>query len=227
MTNVGISARSRREPRLDVLGIVSAMLGTGGIARLGRSRPVVLAPADFGSDGSDETAWRSRQHRPRRPRPLPISFGGRTCLINRKVPITRAIFDQGGYQLLDDVGETIVVPFAGFQSVRHAIWDVRRRVRHVLRQRRRCADVVRPAQVAIWRTRRQAGRTGTRSRRSFNDPGFICIAPDPDLGRLRVDDLVSGHDHRRRLFAQSRGQARCGQSTDCGLHDQGRQPHLS
>jgi len=31
---------------------------------------------------------------------------------NQKVPITRGVFDQGGYQLYDNVGETIVVPFA-------------------------------------------------------------------------------------------------------------------
>ena len=30
---------------------------------------------------------------------------------DQQVPITRAVFDQGGYQLYDDVGETIVVPF--------------------------------------------------------------------------------------------------------------------
>jgi hypothetical protein len=30
---------------------------------------------------------------------------------NQQVPITRAVFDQGGYQLYDTVGETIVVPF--------------------------------------------------------------------------------------------------------------------
>lgn len=31
---------------------------------------------------------------------------------NKHVPLIRALFDQGGYQLLDTVGETIVVPFA-------------------------------------------------------------------------------------------------------------------
>lgn len=30
---------------------------------------------------------------------------------NQKVPLTRAVFDRGGYQLYDTVGETIVVPF--------------------------------------------------------------------------------------------------------------------
>jgi hypothetical protein len=30
---------------------------------------------------------------------------------NQQVPITRAVFDQSGYQLYDNVGETIVVPF--------------------------------------------------------------------------------------------------------------------
>jgi hypothetical protein len=30
---------------------------------------------------------------------------------NQEVPITRAVFDQGGYQLYDTVGETVVVPF--------------------------------------------------------------------------------------------------------------------
>ena len=30
---------------------------------------------------------------------------------DQQVPITRAVFDQGGYQLFDSVGETIVVPF--------------------------------------------------------------------------------------------------------------------
>jgi hypothetical protein len=32
---------------------------------------------------------------------------------NRHVPLIRAVFDQGGYQLFDTAGETIVVPFAG------------------------------------------------------------------------------------------------------------------
>jgi len=31
---------------------------------------------------------------------------------NQQVPITRAVFDKGGYQLYDTVGETIVVPFS-------------------------------------------------------------------------------------------------------------------
>jgi hypothetical protein len=31
---------------------------------------------------------------------------------NQNVPLTRAVFDQGGYQLYDTAGETIVVPFA-------------------------------------------------------------------------------------------------------------------
>jgi len=31
--------------------------------------------------------------------------------VNQKVTIVRAVFDQGGYQLYDDKGETIVVPF--------------------------------------------------------------------------------------------------------------------
>ena len=31
---------------------------------------------------------------------------------NQRVPIQRAVFDQGGYQLYDTVGETIAVPFA-------------------------------------------------------------------------------------------------------------------
>ncbi len=31
---------------------------------------------------------------------------------NQQVPIRRAVFDQGGYQLYDSAGETIVVPFA-------------------------------------------------------------------------------------------------------------------
>ncbi len=31
---------------------------------------------------------------------------------NQRVPIQRAVFDQGGYQLYDNVGETIAVPFA-------------------------------------------------------------------------------------------------------------------
>lgn len=30
---------------------------------------------------------------------------------NQRVPLTRAVFDRGGYQLFDTVGETIVVPF--------------------------------------------------------------------------------------------------------------------
>ncbi len=32
---------------------------------------------------------------------------------NQRVPLTRAVFDQNGYQLYDTVGETIVVPFVG------------------------------------------------------------------------------------------------------------------
>ena len=30
---------------------------------------------------------------------------------NQRVPLTRAVFDRGGYQLYDTVGETIIVPF--------------------------------------------------------------------------------------------------------------------
>ena len=32
--------------------------------------------------------------------------------LNQQVPITRAVFDQGGYQLYDNTGDTIAIPFA-------------------------------------------------------------------------------------------------------------------
>ena len=38
-------------------------------------------------------------------------FNWREIPANQEVPLTRASFDQGGYQLYDAVGETIVVPF--------------------------------------------------------------------------------------------------------------------
>ena len=31
---------------------------------------------------------------------------------NQRVPLTRAVFDQNGYQLFDTAGETVLVPFA-------------------------------------------------------------------------------------------------------------------
>lgn len=38
-------------------------------------------------------------------------FNWKEIPVDTKVPLTKATFDQGGYQLYDEVGETIVVPF--------------------------------------------------------------------------------------------------------------------
>jgi len=38
-------------------------------------------------------------------------FNWQEIPVNQQVPITRAVFDEGGYQLYDTVGETIIVPF--------------------------------------------------------------------------------------------------------------------
>ena len=40
-------------------------------------------------------------------------FGWQEVPANQQVPLTRAAFDQGGYQLYDTAGETIIVPFTG------------------------------------------------------------------------------------------------------------------
>jgi hypothetical protein len=38
-------------------------------------------------------------------------FNWKEVPANQQVPVRRAVFDQGGYQLYDKAGETIVVPF--------------------------------------------------------------------------------------------------------------------
>ena len=50
---------------------------------------------------------------------------------NQDVPITHATFDQGGYQIFAQSGETIVVPFANnnmyvMKFLYHPIWHYQR-----------------------------------------------------------------------------------------------------
>jgi hypothetical protein len=89
------TARNRFVAALCVLAIIAIL------RPLHADGPVTMAPpvqaASSGATGSTGAAA--------------TVFNWQEIPVNQNVPITRGIFDQGGYQLFDKAGETIVVPF--------------------------------------------------------------------------------------------------------------------
>jgi hypothetical protein len=63
--------------------------------------PPIAANASPGPDNSSDTSADAAS----------TVFNWQELPVNQKVPLTRAVFDQGGYQLYDTVGETVLIPF--------------------------------------------------------------------------------------------------------------------
>lgn len=90
--------KSTKNTRINqVFGLAAALVLTGGTAHVFAQSPVSIAPpiqtgAPAIADSDSTFQWSEVPQ-------------------NQKVPLTRAVFDQNGYQLFDTAGETILVPF--------------------------------------------------------------------------------------------------------------------
>ena len=89
---------STKNRRINQLGLAAALVLTGGTVRIfADPAPVSIAPpvstgAPAIADSDSTFQWTEVPQ-------------------NQKVPLTRAVFDQNGYQLFDTAGETVLVPF--------------------------------------------------------------------------------------------------------------------
>ena len=107
-----------------VIAVASLTAGLSGVAANAQDQnqaPVLMAPplsmptGTFNANSDDNSDGSSVNPAPAAT--TTISPAGQNVFQwqdvpqNRQVPITRAVFDKGGYQLTDDQGETIVVPF--------------------------------------------------------------------------------------------------------------------
>ena len=140
--------------------------------------PPVAGGGGASASGQNVFQWQGRAHK------------------NRQVPITRAVFDQGGYQLYDNTGETIVVPFANqnlyvmrFGQSSGGTYFVQRRQFHT---------------DALHSARRLSGKCGSARGQMVSLPAELCLFR-PGLCRPRAivvglcrHGLVSGHDLLRR-----------------------------
>jgi hypothetical protein len=80
---------------------VTAALTLLGVSVSSFADPVTLSPPGIGQGADGATIAADQDN----------VFQWTEVPQNQKVPITRAVFDQSGYQLYDSVGETVVVPF--------------------------------------------------------------------------------------------------------------------